>query len=304
MLIGSRPLRQLCGIKTTSFTHNQHAMKNQMLTLILLSIVFPLFLSAQWTMPLGSMKKNGLGLGFTHDKELRFGYERLLSPRSSLNFTLGYGFQNLDSKVSTKGEKVIVTTFPREVQNETVWVFIFPQFSTKASVQLPPTYETKNRGRYLVGSLNFYGEYKHFFGGNPQHKIQNGFYLAPGLSIGSQRFTNYTFFSGRKNEIQELGRRSITVGIPPLAGGITTIYDQSVSVVDYKEVKKDHVNEIYLRPHLGAGWQFPIGSLFSLDLGGRVFWSNEEFDPELKPEDPKAIASIRGAATGRLSIWF
>lgn len=275
-----------------------------MLTLCLLCIISPLFLSAQWTMPLGSMKKNGLGLGFTHDKELRFGYERLLSPRSSLNFTLGYSFQNLDPKVSTKGEQVIVTTFPREVQNEVTWILIIPKFKTRESVPLPPTYETQNGSRYLVGSLNFYGEYKHFFGGNPQLKIQNGFYLSPGLSFGNQRFTNYTFLSGRKNEIQELGTRSTTVGIPILGGVTTTIIDQMVSVVDYKEAKKEHVNKTYFRPYLSAGWQFPIGSLFSLDLGGRVFWSNEEFDPELKPEDPKAIASLRGAATGRISIWF
>lgn len=279
-------------------------MKNQILTLCLLCTVFPLFLSAQWTMPLGSMKKNGLALGFTHDKELSFGYERLLSPRSSLSFTLGYSLQNFDPKVSTKGEQVIVTTFPREVRQEVVWILFIPQFKTKASVQLPPTYETKNRGRYLVGSLNFYGEYKHFFGGNPQQKIQNGFYLAPGLSLGNQRFATYTFLSGRKNEIQELGTRSTTIGIPLLGGGTTTIYDQMVSVIDYKEVKKEHENETYLRPHLSAGWQFPIGSLFSLDLGGRVFWSSERFDPELEPKDPKAIASLRGAATGRLSIWF
>ncbi len=275
-----------------------------MLTLTLLCTVAPLFLSAQWEMPLSAMKKNGLGLGFTHDKELRFGYERLISPRSSLNFTLGYGLQKLDSRVSTKGEQLIVTTFPREVRHEVVWILIIPQFRTKASVQLPPTYETKNRGRYLVGSLNFYGEYKHFFAGNLSHKIQNGFYLAPGLSLGSQRFATYTFLSGRKNEIQELGIRSTTTGIPPLAGGTTTIYDEMVSVIDYKEVKKDHVSEIYFRPHLSAGWQFPLGNLFSLDLGGRVFWSSERFDPELEPKDPKAIASIRGAATGRLSIWF
>jgi hypothetical protein len=279
-------------------------MKNQMLTLCLLCTFFPLFLSAQWEMPLGSMKKNGLGLGFTHDKELRFGYERLLSPRSSLNFTLGYGLQKLDSRVSTKGEKVIVNTFPREVRQEIEWIFFIPQIRTKASVQLPPTYETSTNGRYLVASLNFYGEYKHFFGGNQRHKIQNGFYLAPGLSIGRQRFATYSFLSGRKNEIQELGTRSTTVGILFLGSASTTIIDQMVSVVDYKEVKKEHINETYLRPHLSGGWQFPIGSLFSLDLGGRVFWSSERFDPELEPKDPKAIASIRGAATGRLSIWF
>ena len=279
-------------------------MKNPMLTLFFICTVFPLFLSAQWNMPLGSMKKNGLGLGFTHDKELRFGYERLLSRRSSLNFTLGYSLQDLDPNASTKGEQVIVTTFPREVRSETVWVLIFPQFTTKESVPLPPTYETKTHGRYLVGSLNLYGEYKYFFGGNPQHKIQNGFYLAPGLSIGSQRFATYTFLSGRKNKIQELGTRSTTLGIPPLAGGTTTIYDQMVSVIDYKEAKKDHEAKTYFRPHLSAGWQFPIGRLFSFDLGGRIFWNDEEFDPELRPEDPQAISTIRGAATGRLSIWF
>lgn len=275
-----------------------------MLTLILLCIVFPLFLSAQWTMPLGAMKKNGLGFGLTHDKELRFGYERLLSPRSSLNFSLGYSLQNFDPKVSTKGEQVIVNSFSREVRNEIVWILLIPQFKTKASVPLPPTYETQNRGRYLVSSLNVYGEYKHFFGGNLRHKIQNGFYFAPGLSIGNQRFANYSFLSGRKNEIQELGTRTTTVGVPLLGGVTSTFIDQKVSVVDYKQVTKENVGKTYFRPHLSAGWQFPIGNGFSFDLGGRVFWSSERFDPELEPKDPKAIASIRGAATGRLSIWF
>lgn len=279
-------------------------MKNQMLTLCLLCIISPLFLSAQWTMPLGSMKKNGLNLGITNDKEFRFGYEGLLTPRSSLNFGLGYGLQNLDPEFKTEGQRVVVTTFPRQVQTHTTWLLFFPTISTKASVPLPPTYESKSRGRYLQRSLNFYGEYKHFFGGNLRHKIQNGFYLAPGLSIGKQRFATYTFLAGRKNEIKILSTTRSTFGIPVLVGSTTATSEELVSVVDYKETEKDQVRRMFLRPHLSAGLQLPIGNLLSFDFGARVFWSSDRFDPELQPEDPSASSSIRGTANGRIAIWF
>ncbi len=289
-------------------------MKKQMFATCLVLCSFCLSsLQAQSLDTFQKMKKNGVYVEpitpFLEKKELRFGYERALNRKLSLNMGFGIGLKKEDPNYSDIATEKVVNSFTREGKSELTWVLFIPVWSSSYSAPLPAEESFEEESHFLRAHQFASAELKYFLITDQKNKLANGLYVAPGLTGGREVYSVYNYSAGTRNQIEVYDENSNTWGIPVLLGSSSDSWTERVTVFEYENRTRTTKVHSYLHPYLRAGYQLPIGSSFTVDLSARVlFKTGKEAFPEQTDfpfffgNNGKKISQTSMAL--RVSYWF
>ena len=269
-------------------------------------------LNAQQVHSFQEMKKNGIYVepipAISAKKELRFGYERMLSRHLTLNLGMGIGLKNDDPGLSTGANEQVASTFTREGHSELTWILFIPIWTSSYSAPAPEEWEESKDFHHLKSHFTASAELKYYLTSDRRSKLPNGLYLAPGLTWGRDLYSVYHETSGSRNHIEVYDTRSNTWGLPILLGSSSDDWTERVSVIQYETRDKETKTHQYLHPYLRAGYQLPIGRHFAVDLSAQLLLkTGKEAFPEEDPFSffgPSLKDIVQKSASLRISYRF
>lgn len=152
---------------------------------------------------------------------------------------------------------------------------------------------------YLNSNVFVSAGYKIYLIPMNHKRVQGGLYLTPGITIGGRKISEYVYATGQKGYVTVLDKDDhYQSEWGPIIGfyGTTKVVKEDVYDFSRLEIKK--YSKTYLQPNLKLGYQLPIGSRFSIDMGAQATlqgkWA-QRFN---------GGGNIRLEPTAKLGVWF
>ncbi|GEM_PF-3006150 len=243
-------------------------MKNLSIAIAIIATFFGSFtLNAQQ-----HLKKHALTVSpyqaFTQNGEMQLGYEEQHSVKGALELNFGFRFKGSDDPQRTPYfHQTLESSTVKQVQKG-VQFFLF--------IPLPVvgkdkdwTEKTEQREYYTNHNIFVSGGYKFYLLPAPNRRVPGGLYLTPGLTIGNRGISEYIYAEGQKGYFTKLSSNTWSDGGDwgPILGFVGNEKVVREDVYDFTRLEIKQHNKTYLQPHLKLGYQLPIGSSLSADLG-------------------------------------
>lgn len=244
-------------------------MKNLAIAIVI-ATMFSLHLSAQQNLKNFALTASPYQ-AFTQNGELQFGFEKQQSANKAFELNVGFRFKGSDDpQLSPYFNQTLVSSKVGTVHRG-LGFFLFipiPIFERDKDW----TEKTEHREYYTNHNVYVTGGMKYYLLPTKNRRVAGGLYVTPGLTIGNRGISEYVYAEGQKGYLETLAS-NWTPGDPNpwgLAlgtGFVGTVKVMQEDIYDFTRLEIKQHNKNYLKPHAKLGFQLPIGSSFSADLG-------------------------------------